>query len=68
MRLFGAVLIAIGIGAWWYNAHLAATSGHFWIKLTILGPGGVFGGLLMLLRPDWAGRLDKTARRRTGLP
>jgi hypothetical protein len=60
-RLFGLLLIAIGIGAWWYNWHLAETAGHFYIKLTILGPGGLFGGLLMLLRPDWSGRIGKNS-------
>src|ERR1700730_461706 len=51
-RLFGMLMIAIGVGGWWYNWHLAATEGQFYIKLSLLGPLGIFGGLLMLLRPD----------------
>ena len=57
VRLFGLLLIAVGVGAWWYNWYTAATAGEFSLRLTILGPAGVFGGLLLLLRPDWSGRL-----------
>ena len=51
-------MIALGAAGWWYNASLAA-DGQFSLKLCILGPLGVFGGLLMLVRPDWAGPLRK---------
>jgi hypothetical protein len=50
-------MIAIGIAGWWYNWHLATTSGEFYVKLIIIGPLGLFGGLLMFLRPEWAGPL-----------
>jgi hypothetical protein len=62
-------MILVGIAGWWYNAHLAATTGQFWIKLCILGPLGVFGGLVMLLRPDWAGpwRKDSTPAHKAAL-
>ena len=56
-RLFGLVMIAIGVAAWWYNWHLATTEGRFYMKLTLMGPLGVFGGLLQLVRPDWTGGL-----------
>ncbi|MBZ5609007.1 MAG: hypothetical protein LAP38_12165 [Acidobacteriia bacterium] len=61
-RLAGLVMIAIGVAAWWYNWHLASTAGEFYIKLCLLGPLGVFGGILVLLRPDWVGpvRSDST--------
>jgi len=56
-RLFGLLMILLGVAGWWYNRHLAATEAHFYIKLCIFGPLGVFGGMLMLVRPDWAGPL-----------
>ena len=55
LRLFGLGMMAVGAIGWWYNWHLARTQGEFYIKLCILGPLGIFGGLLMLVRPDWAG-------------
>lgn len=58
-RLFSLLLIAAGIWALWYNWHMAATEGHFSIRLTLLGPAGLFGGLLILFRPDWGGRMHK---------
>src|SRR5215217_6597479 len=68
-RLVGLAMIAIGLGGWWYNWHLAATSGEFYIKLCILGPLGVAGGLLMLIRPEWAGpmRGDSTRAHKLAL-
>src|SRR5262249_8929589 len=62
VRLFGLAAMVIGAAGWWYNWHLAETQGHFYIKLCILGPLGIFGGLLMLARPEWAGpiRSDST--------
>lgn len=56
-RLFGLAMIALGVASWWYNWHLATTEGRFYIKLTLMGPLGVFGGLLQLVRPDWTGGL-----------
>jgi hypothetical protein len=55
LRLFGLLFIVMSVAGWWYNRHLAETSGYFYIKLCILGPLGVFGGLLMAARPDWSG-------------
>jgi hypothetical protein len=57
VRLFGALLIGLGILGRWYNWHLAETTGEFYIRMTLAGPAGVFGGLLLLIRPDWVGRL-----------
>ena len=54
-------MIAAGIGGWWYNWHLAATAGEFYIKLCIFGPLGVFGGLLIAARPDWIGPVGKNS-------
>src|SRR6185436_10155468 len=62
-RLFGLLMIAIGVGGWWYNWHLAATEGQFYIKLCLLGPLGLAGGMLMLLRPEWAGPLRSDSTR-----
>ncbi len=62
-RLVGLVAIAIGVGGWWYNWHLAATEGQFYIKLCILGPLGLAGGILMLVRPEWAGPLRSDSTR-----
>src|SRR4029453_3669547 len=62
-RLFGLAMIAIGIGGWWYNWHLAAAGGQFYIKLCLLGPLGLAGGILMLTRPEWAGPLRSDSSR-----
>jgi hypothetical protein len=59
IRLFGLAMIGIGCLGRWYNWHLAETTGQFYIKATLLGPAGVFGGLLLLLRPDWVGPLRR---------
>src|SRR5215471_11789257 len=56
-RLFGLAMVAAGITGWWYNWHLAQTQGEFYLKLTIFGPLAVAGGLLMAIRPEWAGPL-----------
>lgn len=55
IRLFGLLFLVLGFAGWWYNWHLAATRHEFYIKLCIFGPFAIFGGLLMILRPDWAG-------------
>jgi hypothetical protein len=51
----GLGMMAIGFGGWWYNWHLAQTAGYFYIKLCLLAPLAVFGGLIMMIRPEWAG-------------
>lgn len=51
----GFLMMAIGILGWWYNWHLANTAGYFYIKLCLLAPLGIFGGFVVLLRPEWAG-------------
>jgi hypothetical protein len=56
-RLFGILMIAAGFAGWWYNRHLAATQGQFYIKLCVFVPLAIFGGLLMAVRPDLAGPL-----------
>lgn len=63
MRFVGLAMIAAGAAGWWYNEHLAATAGHFYIKLCVFAPLGVFGGMLVLLRPDWAGPLRSDSSR-----
>jgi len=55
VRLFAAAMIVAGVAGWWYNWHLAATEGQFYIKLCIFGPLAVFGGFLVLIRPEWVG-------------
>ena len=68
MRLFGLSAMVLGAIGWWYNEHLAATQGEFWIKLCVFVPLALAGGLLMLVRPEYAGpwrkenpRAQKTA-------
>jgi hypothetical protein len=56
-RLLGILAIAVGVAGWWYNWHLLRTEHQFYPKLTLLGPLGLFGGLLMIFRPEWAGPL-----------
>ena len=62
-RLFALLMIAVGVAGWWFNWHLAETKGEFYIKACLLGPLGIFGGLLMLLRPEWAGPLRGNSSR-----
>ena len=51
--------IAIGLGAWGLNEYLLETDHAFYIKLALLGPLGFFGGLLVLIRPGWAGPITQ---------
>lgn len=60
---FGAGMMVIGLLGWWYNWYLAATEGYFRIKLCLLAPLGFFGGLLFLVRPDFAGPLRPNSSR-----
>jgi hypothetical protein len=53
----GVVMMAIGALGWWYNWHLAHTAGYFYIKLCVLVPLALFGGLIAMMRPEWAGPL-----------
>jgi hypothetical protein len=53
-RLFGLLMMAAGVAGWWYNRHLAATEHQFYIKLCVFEPLAVFGGLLLVVRPEWA--------------
>jgi hypothetical protein len=62
-RLFGLAMILAGIGGWFYNHHLAATEGEFYVRLCVFSPLGVLGGLLMLLRPEWSGPPKKDSPR-----
>lgn len=68
-RSIGLAVMAIGVAGWWYNWHLAETAGYFYIKLCLLGPLALGGGLLMLARPDWVGplRSDSTQAHRFAL-
>src|SRR5260221_5478299 len=68
-RWFGLLMMAVGVAGWWYNHHLAATEGQFYIKLCVLGPLGLARGALMLARPEWAGSLrkDSTPAHQTAL-
>ncbi len=56
-------MMVIGLLGWWYNWYLAATEGYFRIKLCLLAPLGFFGGLLFLVRPDFAGPLRPNSSR-----
>lgn len=54
-RVFGAVMMVLGGAGWWYNGYLARTEGEFWIKLCVFVPLALAGGLLMAVKPEWAG-------------
>jgi hypothetical protein len=68
-RLIGVVGIAVGVGAWWLNWHGVATEGVISVKLTVLGPLGLLGGLLSIWKPEWTGpiRPDSTKAHKTAL-
>lgn len=63
VRLFGLIMIFAGIGGWYYNHHLAAAEGEFYIRLFVFAPLGIFGGILLLLRPEWVGPIRKNSLR-----
>jgi len=69
IRLTAALAMSVGVAGWAYNWHLLRTEHQFYPKLTILGPLGVFGGLLMMHRPEWSGPLrpDSTTAHKTAL-
>ena len=52
--LIGIACILAGLAGWWYNWHLLITEHQYYRGLVLLGPLGLFGGLLLLLRPEWA--------------
>jgi hypothetical protein len=68
-RWLGMLAMAVGIAGWWYNWHLLRTAHQFYPKLTLLGPIGLFGGLLMIFRPEWTGplRSDSSKAHKTAL-
>lgn len=53
----------MGVAAWWYNWHSLKTAGEYSIKLTLLGPLGLFGGILFLWRPEWTGPIRNSSTR-----
>lgn len=56
-------MMVLGLLGWWYNWYLAATEGYFRIKLCLFAPLGFFGGLLFLIRPEYAGPLRPNSPR-----
>ena len=68
-RLIGVLLIVVGIAAWWYNWHQLRTEGVISVKLTILGPAGLLGGILMIWKPEWTGPIgpNSTKAHKTAL-
>src|SRR5277367_3409288 len=62
-RIVGVAAIAVGVVCWWYNWHLLKTTGTFYYKLSLLGPLGLFAGVLFLFRPEWTGPLRKDSTR-----
>lgn len=65
-KLVGALASLASPALWWLNWHTVMTQGHYSIKLTILAPLCLFGGLLMALRPEWSGpwQTDASAARK----
>ena|SRR6267154_1816747 len=58
-RIFGAVAVVGGLACGWWNWHLLLTQHYFYMKLGLLGPLAVFGGLLMAWKPKWSGPITK---------
>lgn len=56
-RLLGLLCLAMGIGAFWYEWHQLTTGGRVSVKLGLLGPLGLFGGLLTMAYPEALGPL-----------
>jgi hypothetical protein len=62
-RIGGVLAILGGVGVWWYNWHHLMTTGTFYIKMTLIGPLALAGGVLMMFRPEWTGPLRKDSTR-----
>jgi len=62
-------MVVAGIVGFLYNRQLAATSHEFYIRLCVFAPLAVFGGLLMAIRPEWAGpyRPDSSRNQKVAL-
>ena len=45
----GILAIAAGLSGWWCNWHLLLTQGEYYPRLSVVGPLGLFGGLLIML-------------------
>lgn len=54
-RVIAGAMVLAGIAGWMYNWHLERVEGHFYIKLCVFAPLAVFGGIMMMIRPQWAG-------------
>lgn len=54
-RIFGLAMMVLGVAGGWYNWYLATNEGEFSTKLCVFTPLALVGGLLMALRPEWAG-------------
>jgi len=54
-RLTAIVLMLVGAGSWWFVWHQLVTEGSYSLRLSLLGPFGLFGGLFLLIRPQWSG-------------
>lgn len=68
-RLFGLAVMVLGVVGWWFNGREASVHGEFWIKLCVFVPAALAGGLLMALRPEWAGpwRSDSSREHKAAL-
>ena len=67
-RLTAIVFILAGAGVWWYVWHQLLTEGGYSLRLSLAGPFGVFGGLFLLIRPEWSGpwRTDTPTTQKVG--
>jgi len=68
-RVTAVVFILAGAGAWWYVWHQLITEGSYSLRLSLVGPFGLFGGLMLLIRPDWGGpwRQDTPTAQKLGV-
>ena len=68
-RIGGIVSILVGLGLLWLNWHLLVTSGYYYVALVFFAPAILFFGLLVVVRPDYAGPApgEADARPRTAV-
>jgi hypothetical protein len=45
----GILAITAGVAGWWCNWHTLLTQGEYYPRLSVVGPLGLFGGLLIML-------------------
>lgn len=60
IRLFALALIAVCAGLMYYNWQQVAVGESYYLKIAVMAPVGVVGGLFLLLFPSKIGKPETT--------